>query len=429
MAYKNKINPFDGELQKVFDADGEGSPVIRNGNNIVLNAFRIAINGALSIFNMIDGRVDEYEDESGIDTVTSVNELYDADGDFYTPSGGGNVGVPYTHYKCNDDEANTTVVDNGSGANNGNANTNTSNLSVVGKINDAFEFNNTNEYININSLATDIASDQTGSLAFWVQITDDNEKDFMSIANTGAYPTYFMLRNQGASSDKITATMYIGVTNVFTIQTPTLIVGDWYHYVLVQDGVEIKMYLNGSSVSYGNLGSSDLSAWFDNLSGINAGRLGCRNINGSNQNFWGGKIDDFRYYQNKALTAEEVSALYNNDNGTEVSSPVVSYENMTLISDTFVAETQSDEARVVLLEEDLDVVSLGTDFKAYTSRDDGTTWSEITLENDGEFDTDINILTGSVDISGQPAGTDMKYKLQSFNEKGLRIHANSLFWG
>ena len=41
--------------------------VVINQQNIVLNAFRIAINGSLTQFNMVDGIVDEYEDESGID--------------------------------------------------------------------------------------------------------------------------------------------------------------------------------------------------------------------------------------------------------------------------------------------------------------------------------------------------------------------------
>jgi len=425
-----RFNPFSNNLMPDAEIpDSITNDIIKNSDSIALNAFRIAINGSLSIFNMVDRVVDYFTDETGIDTVNSINEYYDSTDDYYRPSGGGNVGVPYAHYKCNDNAATTVVTDNGSGSNNGTANTNTSNLNTTGKINDAFEFNNTNEYINLDALATDIASDQTGSIAFWVQITDDGEKDFMSIANTGVYPTYFMLRNHGGSADKITIVFVSAGNTLISIRTPTLIVGDWYHFALVQDGIEIKMYINGSEISYGDLGSSDLSAWFGDLSGINAGRLGCRNINGSNQNFWGGKIDDFRYYQNQVLTAEEIARLYNDGNGTEISSPVVSYENMTLISDTFVAELQSDEARVVLLEEDVDVVSLGTDLKAYASRDNGTTWSEITLENDGEFDTDINILTGSVDISGQPVGTNMKYKLQTFNEKGLKIHANSLLWG
>ena len=35
---------------------------------------------------MIDGIADEYEDETGINTGASINESYDAAGDFYEPT-------------------------------------------------------------------------------------------------------------------------------------------------------------------------------------------------------------------------------------------------------------------------------------------------------------------------------------------------------
>ena len=38
------------------------------------------------------------------------------------------------------------------------------------------------------------------------------------------------------------------------------------------------------------------------------------------------------------------------------------------------------------------------------------------------------ILSGSVDISGQPSGTDMKYKVETLNNKNLRLHGASLLW-
>jgi len=59
--------------------------------NIMLNAFRISVNGGLSVQNMVDGVVDEFEDETGVDTSTSTNETYDATGDFYSPSSSTNM--------------------------------------------------------------------------------------------------------------------------------------------------------------------------------------------------------------------------------------------------------------------------------------------------------------------------------------------------
>ena len=40
----------------------------------------------------------------------------------------------------------------------------------------------------------------------------------------------------------------------------------------------------------------------------------------------------------------------------------------------------------------------------------------------------VRVLSGSVDISGQPAGTNMKYKIETLNEKNLKLHGASLLW-
>ena len=46
----------------------------------------------------------------------------------------------------------------------------------------------------------------------------------------------------------------------------------------------------------------------------------------------------------------------------------------------------------------------------------------------GAAQTTQRILSGSVDISGQPAGTDMKYKVETLNNKNLKLHGASLLW-
>lgn len=47
-------------------------------DNIALNFFHDAVNNGLSVLNMIDGFVDEYEDETGVDTAKSSGQTYDA---------------------------------------------------------------------------------------------------------------------------------------------------------------------------------------------------------------------------------------------------------------------------------------------------------------------------------------------------------------
>lgn len=75
---------FDvGSIIKLYGVkDDYGSvgavPNIDKGN-ILLNAFRIAVNGSLSVQNMIDGFVDVYTDETGVNNVDSLFEEFSTD--------------------------------------------------------------------------------------------------------------------------------------------------------------------------------------------------------------------------------------------------------------------------------------------------------------------------------------------------------------
>ena len=60
-------------------------------DNIALLAFRLAVQGALTVQKMEDGIVDEYEDETGVDTGEST-ATYDASGDYYSNNQGDQTG-------------------------------------------------------------------------------------------------------------------------------------------------------------------------------------------------------------------------------------------------------------------------------------------------------------------------------------------------
>ncbi len=72
-------------------------------------------------------------------------------------------------------------------------------------------------------------------------------------------------------------------------------------------------------------------------------------------------------------------------------------------------------------------IVINTDLKASVSRDGGTTFTQVTLSDAGEFEKG-NLLTGTVDISGQPTGTDMEWKVETLNNKFLNLHGVGLEW-
>ena len=61
-----------------------------NAFNIGLLGFKMAVNDGLTIFNLVDGVVDEFNDQSGVDTTENVGMNYDSVSDFYQ---GGNATI------------------------------------------------------------------------------------------------------------------------------------------------------------------------------------------------------------------------------------------------------------------------------------------------------------------------------------------------
>ena len=55
-------------------------------NNIALLGFKMAVNDGLTVFNLVDGVVDEFHDESGTDEAEGSNDLYCATSDYYINS-------------------------------------------------------------------------------------------------------------------------------------------------------------------------------------------------------------------------------------------------------------------------------------------------------------------------------------------------------
>ena len=64
----------------VIDTTG----IDENAFNIGVLGFKMAVNEGLTIFNLVDGIVDEFNNESGVDTAENTNASYDSTSDFYT---------------------------------------------------------------------------------------------------------------------------------------------------------------------------------------------------------------------------------------------------------------------------------------------------------------------------------------------------------
>ena len=102
----------------------------------------------------------------------------------------------------------------------------------------------------------------------------------------------------------------------------------------------------------------------------------------------------------------------------------------TIVSNAFTASSEPSTSRVVVFQENIDTPTLNTDIIASVSRDGGSNFTNVTLVDEGYVTgaSGQRVLAGLVDISGQPSGTSMRWKLALANNAS-KIHGVSLSWG
>ena len=281
----------------------------------------------------------------------------------------------YAHYKLNDNAANTTVTDSGSGANNGTASANTSGLTTTGKINAAFDFNGSSNYVNIDTFRTAVAADTKGTIAMWLRADTQSGGTSFSVSATSGTGTLFYVTDNGANKFYVqyynngTADWeWSSAANAYPLST-------WVHFVIVQDGVSPKFYVNGVLDTTALTVSTNPSRWMSSLVNDNAATLGAYRYAGSTSGYFDGKIDDFRYYQNIALGQEAITAIYNAGTGTENSLIVdasASAHPITAYGNTYIVPAVPDQTSAKLASGGGNALFNGT--SAYLSVPDSDDW-------------------------------------------------------
>ena len=114
----------------------------------------------------------------------------------------------------------------------------------------------------------------------------------------------------------------------------------------------------------------------------------------------------------------------------------VSVADLTLISNATTAEAVPTKGDLVMTYSNgAGTASIGDgtngDIRAFVSRDNGTNYTQVTLADEGDTGGHTILTAHDLDISGQPSGTSMRYKITTHNQsvsKQTRIQAVSLGW-
>jgi hypothetical protein len=203
------------------------------------------------------------------------------------------------NWRMNDNATNTTVIDSSGKGNNGTAQQNTENLHTTGKIDGALSFNGTSDYVDVGSV---IGTGAYTKIAWVKRDAGDYYNNIISssVSSHHLWAPYTL-------SFRLAAGHY---GSWYAVQDSVPLDVDTWYFVAVTYDPAVN---SGRMVLYKN------GQWVNTAIGVTAPTGGTNTYIGRFDNGFGfkGDIDNVMIF-NRALTAGEISALYNEAAGTEI---------------------------------------------------------------------------------------------------------------
>jgi len=381
-------------------------------DDIALLGFKVAANGAFGKYNLVNQTEDAFMDATGIDASASTDATRSA-ANYYS----GVIALDaYTSlYIENGVNGSTTFTD---------ASASPYTLTPSGDIkwsNAAAKFgdtsiytDNTGDYLTVVSPGASLdfgTGDFTVDL--WIKPTGPHEM-WDGIIELGLHNTGTKGFGIWWDDDGMVRT-HFGSTTVDSADG-AIATGSWQHLAAVRYGTAYNLYVDGVSVASAT-NSTDLAC------DGNGATLLVPNHNLSRT--WAGYSECFRISKGIARWTSAFTP--------PTTPPDAGGVDMTLVSNATTAETEPTKGDLVLTHTTSGggSTTINTDLKAYASRDDGTTWTLMTLIDQGNTGSHDIVSAHNVDISGQPSGSEMRYKIETLNQsasKETRIQAVSLGW-
>ena len=344
------------------------SGITANQDDIALLGFKVAANGSLAKYNLVDQTIDAFEDASGVDASASTNEIRDSSGKYYSSTSSSAASAAWVFGASASGASYGTTIQGGGGGTDG------------VWTNDRFAGNDISKVFD-----STVSQDQQncsydgGSNECWVG------KD----AGAGITQTASDWTTRGSSD--------YGWNNPGTNGSTT-----------------IALEYSSDNISWTEAASVATSA--------TPGTVGSSFTETAAYRYWRIK----RTAGSSDLRCSDFS-LYGVKYTDSVSASMTLISNATTAADG--APTIGD--LVITYTDGAGTATVNTDIKAYISRDGSAYTSAVTLVSQGTSGGHTILTANGVDLSGITTGTSMRWKIETLNQavdKQTRIQAVSLGW-
>ena len=413
------------DVNGTIDVTGATVTGLSLEGDIAILGFKVAANGSLAKYDLVDQTIDAFEDATGIDASASTDEVRNSAGKYYSGSESGPEIDSYveTLFHGDGSDSGTTFTDSSS-----NGFTPSSSGSIVTSTTSP-KFgtasihvpNATSDYIywGAGSANLDYGANPW-TISFWIKTTHSSGTGGIIGRNNGSAGNHnFDIKVNISSSGMMSV-----VTNTDTeygsagLTTTAVNDGNWHHVEFTRSGNYVRGFIDGVLE-----GTTDVSA--DSVIDRTSSAVYLGYMNGGH---YGGAICYIDEFELSVGIARHTASFTPPVNAWGI---VVS-NDMTLISNATTAEAEPTKGDLVMTYTNgVGTATINTDIKGWVSRDNGTTYTQFTLADEGDTGGHTILTAHDLDISAQPSGTSMRYKITTHNQsaaKETRIQAVSLGW-
>jgi hypothetical protein len=173
------------------------------------------------------------------------------------------------------------------------------------------------DFLDITQVLTgDLASTTVGTWAAWFRLSDITSSGVLiSFGDTNALE---YIRIYNTTSGQIAGNMFVAGTQQWAwgVTAAAFVNDTWAHIAIVHNGTDIAVYVNGTAQTVSYTVTTDKTAWFNDASGLDNGRIGCSNNNSAgNATFHDGEVAQ-PLISTSALTAGDITNIYNDQLST-----------------------------------------------------------------------------------------------------------------